>query len=330
MLITIKDVAKKADVSVSTVSRILNNLPGYSEETKHRVEKVIEEIGYQPNAVARGLINRKTKTIGVLVPKVSDLFASEVLAGIEDLAHELDYSVMICKTNFDGERTMKYLQTLYEKRVDGIIIVSQAITPDYYRKIEKMDVSVVLIATQSEYPLSFIKVNDYQAAYDATTYLLEKGHSRVGMIAGTKGDAISTIPRVKGFTDALNDVGITATSHMITYGYYDFKSGIEGMIQLLKNYPSLTAVFCASDEMAAGALSLLYKKEIKVPEKISVIGYDNTATAEKAVPPLNSLAQPLYEMGKASIRLLLNSSGKVKQIYPHHIVERETVRSLNE
>ncbi|MBT2734629.1 LacI family DNA-binding transcriptional regulator [Bacillus sp. ISL-7] len=325
MMVTIKDVAKQAGVSVATVSRILNNLPGYSEETKQRVEQVIESIGYQPNAVARGLINRETKTIGVLVPDVSHLFANEVLAGIEERAHELGYTVMICKTNY---RTRDYLQTLYEKRVDGIIMVSGTITPDEYKQIEMMKVPVVLVATQTNYPIRFLKVDDYQASYDAAAYLIKKGHSRIGMIAGTKEDAVTTIPRVKGFTDALNDAGIKVTNEKITHGDYHFKSGIECMDQLLNNDPSITGVFCASDEMAAGALSFLYKQGIRVPEKLSLIGFDNTPTAEKAIPPLTTVAQPLYEMGRSSVQLLLDPSVTVNQIFPHQIVERDTVRSL--
>ncbi|TYR79418.1 LacI family transcriptional regulator [Priestia megaterium] len=325
MSVTIKDVAKQANVSVATVSRILNNLPGYSEETKRRVEKVIEETGYQPNAVARGLINRKTKTIGVLVPNVADLFASEVLAGIEEQAHDLGYSVMICKTDNDGKRTMSYLQMLYEKRVEGIVIVSEPITLDYYQAIKSMQIPVVLVATKSDYPLPFIKVNDYQAAYDATTYLIKKGHSHIGMISGTKGDEIATTPRVKGFTDALSEAGIQVTSTMIAYGDFSFKSGKKQMTKLLKDHPAITGVFCASDEMAVGALSVLYEQGIKVPDHVSVIGYDNTATAEKAIPPLTTVAQPLYEMGKSAIELLLDSSKTDQKIYPHHIVERHTV-----
>ncbi|WP_251026771.1 MULTISPECIES: LacI family DNA-binding transcriptional regulator [unclassified Bacillus (in: firmicutes)] len=324
-MVTIKDVAKQAGVSVATVSRILNNLPGYSEKTKQRVEQVIESIGYQPNAVARGLINRETKTIGVLVPDVSQLFANEVLAGVEERAHELGYTVMICKTNY---RTRDYLQTLYEKRVDGIIMVSGTITPDEYKQIEMMKVPVVLVATQTNYPIRFLKVDDYQASYDAAAYLIKKGHSRIGMIAGTKEDAVATIPRVKGFTDALNDAGIKVTNEMVTHGDYHFKSGIECMDQLLSNDPSITGVFCASDEMAAGALSFLYKQGIRVPEKLSVIGFDNTPTAEKAIPPLTTVAQPLYEMGRSSVQLLLDPYVIVNQIFPHRIVERDTVRSL--
>lgn len=321
MSVTIKDVAKKANVSYSTVSRILNNLPGYSEETKQKVEKVIKELGYQPNAIARGLINRETKTIGVLVPGVSDLFAGEILAGIEEKAHELGYSVMICKTKY---RTRDYLRTLYEKRLDGIIMVSGSINPESYEEIEKMNIPVVEVATKSNYPIiPSININEYQASYDAVKYLVEKGHSHIGMIAGTKGD-----DRIKGFKNALNDAGITVTHHMITYGDYHFDSGVDAMGELLDNYPTITAVFCASDEMAVGALSCLYKKGIKVPEKISVVGFDNTPTAKKAIPPLTTVAQPLNEMGESAVQLLLDSSSEVNKIYPHHIFERDTVRSL--
>ncbi|MBD1378727.1 LacI family DNA-binding transcriptional regulator [Metabacillus arenae] len=321
MSITIKDVAKKANVSASTVSRILNNLPGYSEETRQKVEKVIEELGYQPNAIARGLINRQTKIIGVLVPRVSDLFAGEILAGIEEQAQDLGYSVMICKTN---NRTRDYLRTLYEKRVDGIIMVSGAINPDSYKEIEMMNVPVVVVAAQPNYPkIPSININEYQASYDAIKYLVEKGHSHIGMIAGTKGD-----DRIKGFKDALNDAGITVTDHMITYGDYHFDSGVQGMAELIENYPSITGVFCASDEMAVGALSCLYKHGISVPEKISIVGFDNTSAAKKAVPPLTTVAQPLYDMGESAIHLLLDPSSEGNKVYPHHIIERDTVRSL--
>ncbi|KKI92692.1 hypothetical protein WQ54_07280 [Bacillus sp. SA1-12] len=323
MAVTIKDVAKKANVSYSTVSRILNNLPGYSEETKRKVEKVIEELGYQPNEIARGLINRKTKTIGVLVPGVSDLFVSEILDGIEEQARKSGYSVMICKTKY---RTKDYLQTLYEKRVDGIIMISGSIDQESYKEIEIKDVPVVIVAGKSKYPkIPYININEYQASYDAVKYLVEKGHSHIGMIAGTKND-----DREKGFKDALNDNGINVSNHMITYGNYHFDSGVRAMEELIINYPSITGVFCASDEMAVGALSCLYKQGIKVPEQISIIGFDNTATAKKAIPPLTTVAQPLYEMGESAVKLLIDPSLKENKNYPYFIAERDTVHSFNE
>ncbi|WP_110113755.1 LacI family DNA-binding transcriptional regulator [Bacillus sp. CGMCC 1.16541] len=325
MAVTIKDVAKQASVSVATVSRILNNLPGYSEETKQKVVKVIDELGYQPNAIARGLINKKTKTIGVLFPHVSDLFASEILAGIDDVAHELDYSVIICKTDKDGIRTMKYLQTLREKQVDGIIIVSEYMTDEYYELLNKMNIPVVLVATKSNYDIPYIKVDDYQAAYEAVTYLINKGHQHIGMISGTENDHMSTIPRVNGYEQALQDAGLHVSDGAIAYGDFGFQSGIHCMDTLLRQNQSLTAVFCASDEMAIGALSCLYKYGIKVPEEMSVVGYDNTATAKKAIPPLTTIEQPLYKMGRRAFEMLVKGEVKMNTIYPHRIIERHTV-----
>ncbi|MBM7704613.1 LacI family DNA-binding transcriptional regulator [Metabacillus iocasae] len=325
MSVTIKDVAKQANVSVATVSRILNNLPGYSEETKQKVVKVIDELGYQPNAIARGLISKKTNTMGVLLPKVSDLFASEILAGIEDVAHEFDHSVIICKTDKDGTRTMKYLQTLREKQVDGIIIVSEYITKEYYDMLTRMNIPVVLVATQSNYDIPCIKVDDFKASYEAVTYLLDKGHIHIGMISGTRSDKMTTTPRVHGYRQALIDSGLPFTENAVAYGDFGFQSGIECMQQLLSHQKHLTAVFCASDEMAIGALSYLYKQGIKVPEQISLLGYDNTATAQKAIPPLTTIEQPLYKMGRRAFEVLIKGERKVNLIYPHRIIERDTV-----
>ncbi|HWO98385.1 MAG TPA: LacI family DNA-binding transcriptional regulator [Bacillus sp. (in: firmicutes)] len=326
MSVTIKDVARKANVSVATVSRVLNNLPGYSEETKKRVMNTIEQMGYQPNAIARGLINKQTKTIGVLLPAVSDLFAAAILNGVEDRAYELDYSVIICKTDKNGARTMRYLQMLREKQVDGIVFVSDWMTDAYYRTIKGMELPVVLVSSQSAYPLPYVKVNDYKASYDAVSYLIQHGHTYIGMIAGTKEDPLTTVPRVRAFKQALQDHQLYIDECSIVYGDFGFPSGIEGMKKLLLHYPyALTAVFCASDEMAAGALSFLHKQNMKVPNDISVIGYDNTATAEKTVPPLTTVGQPLYEMGRISVEILLGHHTEKEVIVPHSIIERDTV-----
>ncbi|MDM5336663.1 LacI family DNA-binding transcriptional regulator [Fictibacillus enclensis] len=327
---TIKDVAKKANVSVATVSRILNNLPGYSEKTKEKVLEVIAEMGYQPNAIARGLINKKTKTLGVLLPAVSDTFASVVLSGIEDMAHELDYSVMVCNTDKDGKRTMKYLQALREKQVDGIVFVSEFFKEEYYNAIIAMNLPVVLVSTKSKYDVPFIKVDDKKAVFDGVTYLLERGHRSIGMIAGTKGDPIATLPRIEGYKRALKEKGIPVDRRKIAFGDFGFESGITAAKELLKQTEGLTAIFCSSDEMAAGALSYLYRMSIRVPDQISIIGYDNTKVAEMAIPPLTTVGQPLYEMGKNAVKMLLDrETGEQQSVFmPHHIVERETVKVI--
>ncbi|WP_130859603.1 LacI family DNA-binding transcriptional regulator [Gracilibacillus phocaeensis] len=321
MSVTIKDVAKKANVSYSTVSRILNNLPGYSEETKLKVEKVIEELGYQPNAIARGLIKQKTKTLGVLVPGVSDLFVSEILDGIEEQARIMGYNVMICKTK---NRTKDYLQTLYENRVDGIIMVSVMLNEETYKEIVSKEIPVVNVAAKSNYSeIPFINIDEFKASYEAVTYLIDKGHQNIGMVSGTKGDN-----REKGYKLAMKNANLEIFENMIVYGDYHFESGISSMKKLLMYFPEMTAVFCVSDEMAAGVLSYLYQQKIRVPENISIIGFDNTSTAKKAIPPLTTVAQPLYAMGQSAVQLLVTPELINNKTFPHLIVERETVRKL--
>lgn len=331
---TIKDVAKKANVSTATVSRILNGLPGYSDETRQKVQKVIEELGYQPNAIARGLVNKRTKTLGVLLPNVSSMFASEILNGIEDTAHESDYSVIVCNTDSNGVRTLKYLQVLNEKRVDGIIFTSEELKEDYYKAMKEMNVPIVLVSTASDlYPLPYVKVNDMRAAYSATEYLIKNGHKKIAMISGRREDPIAGVPRVNGFKKALEDYGIPFEQNRITYGIdFGFKTGIMCMEELLKNAPDSTAIFAASDEIAIGAISVANKYNVKIPDQLSIIGYDNLKIAEMSVPPLTTVGQPLYEIGQTSANLLINmidNNGTVKsKTISHKIIERQTVKKL--
>lgn len=332
---TIKDVAKKANVSIATVSRILNHLPGYSEATKKKVLKAIDELGYHPNAVARGLINKRTQTIGVLFPNVSNMYSSEILDGIEQTAHDLDHSVIVCNTDSNGIRTKKYLQVLKEKRVDGIIFTSEVLKEEYYELLSQMNVPIVLVSTVSyQYPLPYVKVDDRHASYTATDYLIKNGHRKIAMISGTKGDPIAGTPRVEGFLQALEENGISGGTAIVVYADgFGFKSGEEKLPEIMGQCPDVTAVFAASDDMAVGALSAAYKMGIKVPDDLSVIGFDNTMMAEMAIPPLTTVAQPLFNIGKTASEMLFtmiqtDQKTTESRIMPHKIIERKSVKKL--
>ncbi|MGE5604473.1 MAG: LacI family DNA-binding transcriptional regulator, partial [Bacteroidota bacterium] len=322
-----------AKVSVATVSRVLNDLPGYSEETRKKVLQAVAELGYEPNALARGLVSKRSHTIGILMPSLSSMVASEILKGIEDTAHRSNQSVIVCNTDNDGKRTLEYLQVLQEKQVDGIIVVSANIIPEYYQKMMAMRKPVIFVATKHpQSNLPFIKVDDEKAAYDATSYLIEKGHRAIGMVSGTRTDQIASTPRVKGYERALSGHGIPIRENYIAYGDFGFKSGMTCLERLLETTPDITAIFAASDEMAVGVLSQAYKMGIAVPRQLSVIGYDNTQIAEMTTPPLTALSQPFYEMGQSGITMLLEQIEQGKKmeslIIPHRIVERDTVREI--
>jgi LacI family transcriptional regulator len=334
MSYTIKDVARKANVSIATVSRVLNNQGGYSPKTKEKVLAAIKELGYQPNALARGLINKRTKTIGILFPEVSNMFASKILHGVENVVNEQGSSVIVCNTASNGEKTMKYLQVLHEKRIDGVIFVSEVITDEYYKMLESMNIPIVLISTESyRYSLPYVKVNDRHAAYTATEYLIQKGHRKIGMISGNKNDMIAGQPRIDGYKEALLHNGIDIKeNYIVSCKGFGFKDGFYILPRLLHQAPDITAIFAASDEMAMGVISAAYKLGIKIPDDISIIGYDNLPLAEMAIPPLTTVAQPLEEMGEMAASMLFEmmDTGRTveSRIMPHQIIERETVRSV--
>ncbi len=325
---TIKDVARQANVSVATVSRILNDLPGYSEATKKRVLKAIRDLGYTKNALASGLVSSKTHTIAVLFPSVSSRFASELLSGIENGAHERRHSVIVCNTDSNGRRTREYLEVLAQKRVDGVVFVSEWLTEEYETFVERTGLPMVLVSTfTSEYPVPYVRIDDQKAAYDATMYLLERGHRRIGMISGTKEDPVAGYPRVQGYREAVEQYGAAFEESLVAYGDFHYASGRRAAQELLARHGDVTAVFAASDEMALGVVSAAYECGLRIPDDLSLIGYDDTGDAEMAVPPLTTVRQPLFDMGRKAIDLLFDPVAH-SIIMPHTITERRSVRVI--
>ncbi|MFG6117896.1 LacI family DNA-binding transcriptional regulator [Thalassobacillus sp. B23F22_16] len=334
-MVTIKDVAKRANVSTATVSRILNNQPGYTEKTRLRVQQVIEELSYKPNAVARSMKSRNTQTIGVLFPDVSSMLSSEILHGIESVAHENNSSVIVCHTAADGMRTNKYLKLLHEKRVDGVIFVSETLSDEYYETIKSMEVPLVLVSTVSyKHQVPYVKVDDRHAAYTAVNHLIENGHKNIGMISGNEQDMIAGRPRVEGYKEALFHNGLPFEEKNITYqDGFSFVDGKEGAVQLLEQIPEVTAIFAASDDIAIGAMSALHKMGKKVPDDISIIGYDDLPIAEMMIPPLTTIAQPFSKMGANAsemiFQMLEDDSRTIQsRVLRHDLMERETVKKI--
>lgn len=331
MKTTIKDVAKKANVSVATVSRVINKLPGYTQETEKIVLEAIEELGFHPNELARGLVGKSIKTIGVLIPTLSSMVATEILGGIEDAAHKNNHSIIICNTDSNGIRTMEYLNILIKKRINGLLIVSEKINKKYADAIKKMKIPVVLISTYYDESMNYIKVHDKKASHDAVEYLIQNGHIDIAMISGTKDDEVAGIPRVSGYMQALGEHGIVIKKENVVYGDFSFESGKICMESLIKKNADISAVFCASDEMAAGAISAAYEYGIKVPEQLSIMGYDDTKLASMLNPPLTSVSQSFYDIGCRGLDMLISkiNGNDVKNIiYPHKIIERKTVKAL--
>lgn len=328
MTLKIKDVAEQAGVSVATVSRVLNNSDSVKPDTFQKVMMVIEEMGYKPNAIARSLKVKNTKTIGIMIPDISSHFYPEVVRGIEDIANMYEYNVVLCNTDLKREKELKYLDVLTEKQSDGIIYMSNIITGQLAYSFQNLKIPVVLIS--AEYgELPTVLIDNIAASKDMVKYLIEKGHKRIGMIAGQQNDYVAGISRVTGYYKALEEAGISVDEGLIAYGNYRFKSGYEGGKKLLTQENRPTAIFTASDEMALGVIRAATELKLSIPTDLAVAGFDNIDMAEKICPSLTTIAQPMYEMGAVGMRLLtkiLNNEEleENKIILNYRLIERES------
>lgn len=327
---TIKDVARQAQVSVATVSRVLHELGGYSDKTKQTVLASVRELGYKPNAIARGLVNKRTHTIGVLFPDVSGYLSADILHGLEEAAQEQGISVIVCNTAEDGARTMSYLQVLREKQVDGLVFACAVLKDEYAQALREMGIPVVLVNTQSaNHPIPYIKIDDYQAAYQATAYLIGKGHREIAMIAGTVHDRIAGLPRLEGYRQALDEHGIAYSESRVAYGDFHLDSGRAAMEALLQTAPPFTALFAASDEMAIGAMGVAMEHGLRIPADLSVIGFDDLSLCRMVYPQLTTIRQPLARMGRLAFEklslLMAGATEAGSSLVAHSLVERQSV-----
>ncbi|BBI32938.1 LacI family transcriptional regulator [Cohnella abietis] len=329
----IKDVAKYAGVSVTTVSRVLNGEKYVKDDLKARVQKAIDDLGYSPSHIARSLVRRKTNLIGVIVPDVTSSFYSTILSTIEKTASLNDYNLLVCNIIEDTDKELKYLQVFKEMRVDGIIIMHEKINEEIREMIMKLGIPIIFSSVKpKDQPFISVIIDDYSAAYDATRHLIDLGHSRIGFIGGDMNDVTSGQNRYFGFVHALSDFGIEQVEAHIKFGDYKTRSGYDMMKEILACRTRPTAVFAVSDDMAVGAMNCISDYGLSVPGDISVIGFDGSQLTEQVRPRLSSMEQPILEMGKITVLKLLdlisgnNATLKDDVILKHMLVIRDSCK----
>lgn len=291
--------------------------------------RVIDELGYTPNTIARTMITRKSCSIGVLLPDLSSMFSSCILEGVEAAAVQAKRNVIISHTKSKGHRTMDYLRVMAEKRVDGVIFVSEVLQPEYRDFTRRCSIPLVLLATEAPgEELPFVKIDDEAAAFDGTSFLLGLGHRAVAMISGTKDDPIAGIPRVSGYLQAMAEAGNGKPPLVLDAEGFRFQDigRIEAGIDLaLSEY---TAFFCASDELAAGLLNHALRKGLKVPQDLSILGFDDMPITTMVTPFLSSVRQPLREMGVLAAEMIVDmqEGGSLPRgrYLPHTVIARES------
>ncbi|WP_141432109.1 LacI family DNA-binding transcriptional regulator [Bacillus sp. 03113] len=339
MNITIKDVAKRANVSIATVSRVLNGSKPVSLKVKERVLEAIEEMGFNPNPVARSLIMKTSSLIGVLIPDIKNSFFANFVSGVEEECFKANYTTLLCNTNGNLDTELHYLNLLREKYIDGVIILTSS--PNKKQRqvdfFEKHSIPVVYAAhvDKENDHISCINIDDFQAFYDGTKFLIDSGHRLIAMFSGPLSYFDSGYMRYKGYRQALADHGIDYQEKWFFEGEYDIQSGYKRGKELLKQKDKPTAICCVSDMVAIGAIRAAEELGLKVPEDISILGFDDIPIAEAYRPSLTTVRQPIVELGIQSAQMLLQQMQEKDQyvkevrVLSHEIIVRESCLKLN-
>jgi len=332
MTVTIYDVAREANVSMATVSRVVNGNPNVKPTTRKKVNEAISRLGYRPNAVARGLASKKTTTVGVIIPDISNSFYAELARGIEDIATMYKYNIILSNSDQNLEKEMSLINNMLAKQVDGILFMGGTITDVHKEEYEKAGVPIVLAATYDE-ARSIPSVNiDYeQAAYDAVTYLIEKGHTQIGLVSGPLEDDVICQSKLGGYKRALEEKNLPFDENYVTTGDQTYESGIEAYEAFQEKNIAPTAIFVENDEMAIGVIHSAQDNGVMVPNNLEVIGFDNTKLATMVRPKLTTVVQPMYDMGAVAMRLLTKYMNKENVedhtvILPHHLQIRQSTK----
>ncbi|MGW9527654.1 LacI family DNA-binding transcriptional regulator [Paenibacillus terrae] len=330
---TIKDIARVAGVSVTTVSRALNGYDDVNEATRRKIMQVAKDLNYSPNILARGLVMNKSKTIGLLVSGMNrqsakDHFTFEVLSGINECVSEKDYDLVLFSTNSTKQREKTYSQLCRERRVDGVILSGIKTDDPYLQEVVDSDIPCILI----DIPIltdtvGYVTTDNVLGAKKAVDYLIRLGHSHIGMVNGHN-QAFVSERRLEGYRESLESAGLTFNPEWVVNGAYDEDTARGEAAKLLTLYPEMTAIFCASDLMALGVLKAAKQLDRKVPEQLSVAGYDDIQLASYASPPLTTVSQDKFQLGYQAATMLIQMLEGSAQ--PHamtletQLVERES------
>jgi DNA-binding LacI/PurR family transcriptional regulator len=307
MPVSIKDLARMAGVSHSTVSRALRGHPGIPEQTTERIRRIAAEAGYRASAVARSLVTRRTNTIGLVVTSIADPFHGEVVAGLEDAANKRGYSVILANSHANPEREMSVVRSFGEGRVDGIIVASSRVGALYDSLLIDLGIPIVLLNNQHPtQSLHSVSIDNCAGSRAATTHLIELGHRKIAYV-GDESGLESDTERLKGYRTALKEAGLSSPDTFIAHGDGKPEGGYRAMMELLEREPAITATVAYNDMSAAGVCKATYERGLDIPGDISVTGFDDLFFAEMLDPPLTTVRQPKRLLGEKAMQLMLDT-----------------------
>lgn len=332
---TIDDVARLAGVSKSTVSRVINNNTGYMREaTRKKVEDAIEMLNYRPSSLARSLVSQRSNTLAVMISDVGNPFYAEVLQGVEDVAMKHNYNTFLCNINYDLDRGQRLLNSLIDKQVDGVLLMSSSIDDLWINQLKKSDIPAVIldweVKAKKHERLSSIEVDFTPGITEATHYLLESGHRNFVHVSGAL-HLKTSHSRRKAFLDALERSGYNNIKVDTIEGDLQIDGGRKALKQILEMSHLPTAIFAANDMMALGIITEAQAQNFHIPQQLSVIGLDDISLATQLHPHLSTVALPRYEIGQIAVEQFLsmwNDKKPLHQTVSTRLIVRESTASI--
>jgi DNA-binding LacI/PurR family transcriptional regulator len=305
---TIKEVASAAGVSTQTVSRVINKRPDVSPETRERVQTVIEQLGYRPSALARSLIQQRSYTLGVVTAGLRFIGPSRTLGGITSAAEESGYSLLLKELpHFDTNDITPIFHALYARHVDGIIWAVPEVGENrnwLNHNVRETDIPMVYLAMEPREDILVVSINNYLGGQMAVNHLLEQGYKHIGHVSGPM-DWWEAEQRIAGWKDALSAAGITSDVNHWAEGNWSSASGAQAIEKLFVQYPEMDSVFVGNDQMALGVIRVVIEKGLRIPDDLGIVGFDNISESAYFSPPLTTIQQDQYNIGKVAVEQII-------------------------
>ena len=305
MAATMKDIARRTGLGLATISSYFNG-GNVREKNRIKIEEAIEELHYEVNEVARGLKTNATRTIGVVIPELNNTFCAEIITGMEDVLRSHGYATIVCDCRTDKKLEREAVEFLIRRRVDGIINMPVDEEGNHLKRFQKTGKPIVLIDRKIQgINCDSVLVDNKKAAEDAVRYFIERGHRNIGIIGGPE-EVFTAQERMAGYYKALESAGIPVSESLIWHGDYTIQGGVRGLEELVQNNPEMTAVFVTNYEMTMGAMIGVNELGIRIPEQLSMIGFDNLQFARACNPKLTIVAQPTDGIAREVAKVMLN------------------------
>ncbi|MEH6679091.1 MAG: LacI family DNA-binding transcriptional regulator [Sediminicola sp.] len=324
--VTLKDIANQLNITPSTVSRALNDHPAIKRETREAVKELARELDYQPNQFALGLLQKRSSTIGVIVPEITSHFFSAIITGIQDVIGPSDYNIMICLSNESYEDELDLVKKLSKIRVDGILVSPSSSTKefDHFRNLQKNDIPVVVFDRDCPgLEADKVLVDDYFGAYQAVEYLIRSGCTKIAHLGGPL-NLSTTEHRLQGYLDAMEKNKLPVKEgYVVHVKGFSHEDGIKPVKKLLHLEERPDAIFAMNDNIAISAMHIAKKMDLRIPEDISIVGFDDDPHSSYFSPSLSTVWQPVYSLGMLAARILL---GRIKNKTPHLAFRKEVFK----